>query len=292
MKLKIVIATILLIGSILLSGCVEQQSTGDEYAVTDIRIGDAPTDEFSHINITFSEVRLHSNETGWINETIDAEDGTLDLIDLHLNDITDSLTILDLPIANYTKLWIVIDSANGTLKEDSTVVNLTVPSGILKIQQLFKLGGGDNTITLDIDLNASILKYKGGEEYKLLPVIAGLSHQYKNEMKFKIQDKTKLKSMVENTKPVISILVNGNLTKHLNVNVGENITFNASGTIDIDGDDLTYEWDFGDENTSNEITVTQNYTAKGTYQVTLTVTDDKGNSDTEKITITVKSNGN
>lgn len=292
MKRKVVLATILLLGSIMLCGCVEQSNTNGEYAVTDIRIGDAPTDEFDHINITFSEVRLHSNETGWINETIDAENGTLDLIYLHLNEITGSLTIMDLPLANYTKLWIVIDSATGMLKDDSTEINLTVPSGILKIQQLFKLDDGDNIITVDIDLNASIVKYKGGEEYKILPVLAGLSHQHKNEMKFKEQDKTKLKNMVENTKPVISILVNGNLTKHLNVNVGENITFNASGTIDIDGDDLTYEWDFGDENTSNEITVTHNYTAKGTYQVTLTVTDDKGNSDTEKITITVKSNGN
>jgi len=293
MKLKIVIITIILISSIFLSGCVEQPITGDESAITDIRIGDAPTDEFSHINITFSEIRLHSNETGWINETIAEENGTLDLIDLHLNNITDSLTIMDLPIANYTKLWIVIDSATGVLKEDSTEINITIPSGILKIQQLFKLAEGDNTIMVDIDLNASIIKYKGGEEYKILPVLAGLSHQHKNQMKFKEQDKTKLKGMLENTKPVISILVNGNLTKHLNVNEGENITFDASGTIDIDeGDTLTYEWDFDDGNISDEITVTHNYTANGTYHVTLTVEDDKGNSDTEKITITVKKNGN
>jgi hypothetical protein len=292
MKRKVVLATILVLGSILLSGCVEQSNTNGEYAVTDIRIGDAPTDEFDHINITFSEVRLHSNETGWITETIDAENGTLDLIDLHLNEITGSLTIMDLPLANYTKLWIVIDSATGILKDDSTEINLTVPSGILKIQQLFKLDDGDNIITVDIDLNASILKYKGGEEYKILPVLAGLSHQHKNEMRFKEQDKTKLKNMVENTKPVISILVDGNLTKHLTVNEGEDILFNATGTIDVDGDNLTYFWDFGDGNSSDEIIVSHNYTKNKAYQVTLTVTDDKGNSDTEKITITVKSNGN
>ena len=293
MKFKIVIATVLILCSILLSGCVEQQDADVASAVTDIRIGDAPTDEFKYLNITFSEVRLHSNETGWINETVSEENGTIDLIHLHLQNITDSLTIIDMPLANYTKLWIVIDNATGVLKNDSRQITLKVPSNILKIQQLFKLAEGENAIIIDIDLNASILKYKGGEEYKLLPVLAGISHQHNNQIQFKEQDKNKLRHKLENRKPVINILVNGNITNHIHVSEDEDITFNASATFDIDGDPLSFEWDFGDGNTSTLKTVSYNYSRTGTYHVTLTVKEMGGDGleETDQITVTVKNKG-
>jgi hypothetical protein len=43
----------------------------------------------------------------------------------------------------------------------------------------------------------------------------------------------------------------------------------------------SYEWDFGDGTTSTEGTPTQAYKADGSYTVSLTVTDDRGNTDTE-----------
>ncbi len=287
MKIKIIAISSIIALAMIFSGCVEEEA-GIKTTLTEIRIGDMPTDEFDHINVTFSEVKLHSNETGWENYTI--EDGEIDLIHLHLSNITEQLTMMELEVGNYTKLWLVIDSATGVLKGEDGEIELTVPSGTLKIQQLFKLVEGDNTITIDIDLNASILKYKGGEEYKILPVLGGISHHHNNKLKFQEQDKNKLKNMVENRKPVIDIEVNGNRTKHITVEVYENITLNASGTYDVDGDELTFEWDFGDGNSSVDPNVTHNYSKKGVYPVILTVSEnyEGGFEETEKVTVTVK----
>jgi hypothetical protein len=43
----------------------------------------------------------------------------------------------------------------------------------------------------------------------------------------------------------------------------------------------TYEWDFGDGNTSTEDIPSHAYSSAGDYTVSLTVTDDRGNTDTE-----------
>lgn len=64
------------------------------------------------------------------------------------------------------------------------------------------------------------------------------------------------------------------------------VNFNASGSTDADGDELTYLWDFGDGTSSNEMALTHTYTKAGTYQVSLKVTDEHGSSDTVNFTIT------
>ncbi|MFC1982063.1 DUF4349 domain-containing protein [Chloroflexota bacterium] len=43
----------------------------------------------------------------------------------------------------------------------------------------------------------------------------------------------------------------------------------------------SYEWDFGDEGTSTDMTPTNTYKTTGSYTVSLKVTDDRGNTDTE-----------
>jgi carboxypeptidase T len=57
--------------------------------------------------------------------------------------------------------------------------------------------------------------------------------------------------------------------------LGQPTTFSNSST----GDNLTYEWDFGDSSaTSNEANPQHTYTAAGTYTVTLTATNPTGSS--------------
>ena len=59
---------------------------------------------------------------------------------------------------------------------------------------------------------------------------------------------------------------------------GEEIEFDASESFDPDGSIASYHWDFGDGQSSDEIIATHAYSNPGTYTVTLTITDNEGES--------------
>lgn len=64
-----------------------------------------------------------------------------------------------------------------------------------------------------------------------------------------------------------------------NINRGDSVWFEA--IIAGGFQPYSYEWDFGDGNRSTESNPMHVYKASGSYTVILTVTDDKGNTDTE-----------
>jgi PKD repeat protein len=55
-----------------------------------------------------------------------------------------------------------------------------------------------------------------------------------------------------------------------------NVDLDASGSHDPDGRVVSYEWSFGDGGTAQGVTTTHAYVAPGTYNITLTVTDETG----------------
>ncbi|KAF5430976.1 PKD repeat-containing protein [Candidatus Methanophagaceae archaeon] len=71
--------------------------------------------------------------------------------------------------------------------------------------------------------------------------------------------------------------------------VGETIRFNGSGSYDPDGSIANYTWDFGDGNSATGATPTHTYAQRGTYTVTLNVTDNEGATDTNTTTATISS---
>ncbi len=75
--------------------------------------------------------------------------------------------------------------------------------------------------------------------------------------------------------------------------VNQEITFDASPAEDSDGLIIMYQWDFGDNSTSEGDLVTHLYDREGKYSVTLTVTDDDNliNRTTKDITVTKKTGG-
>jgi hypothetical protein len=68
--------------------------------------------------------------------------------------------------------------------------------------------------------------------------------------------------------------------------INKEIYFKANAT-DANGDALTYNWDFGDGQTQTQADPSHIYTQPGTYTVSVTITDERGGSVTESITIKV-----
>jgi len=69
--------------------------------------------------------------------------------------------------------------------------------------------------------------------------------------------------------------------------VNESVTFNASTSSDSDGSIVSWNWTFGDGSSGSGEVVTHAYADAGTYNVTLTVTDGDGLTDSTWKTITV-----
>ena len=59
---------------------------------------------------------------------------------------------------------------------------------------------------------------------------------------------------------------------------GGTVQFDGSKSTDLDGDALGYNWDFGDGSAGTGVQPSHSYTADGTYNVTLVVTDSRGAS--------------
>ncbi len=71
------------------------------------------------------------------------------------------------------------------------------------------------------------------------------------------------------------------------------VAFEGSDSSDPDGEIIDYEWDFGDpdsgeENTSTEENPAHEYSEEGTYTVSLTVTDGDGASGTTEAVVEIK----
>ncbi|MBF0099538.1 MAG: PKD domain-containing protein [Desulfobacterales bacterium] len=69
--------------------------------------------------------------------------------------------------------------------------------------------------------------------------------------------------------------------------LNQSVSFQGSGT-DSDGTIASYHWNFGDSGTASGNMTTHSYTQSGSYTVTLTVTDDKGATATNSISIQIQ----
>ncbi len=178
--------------SAIIAGCLSLP-TGQATLV--IAVKDAPkiteNGTVSSLNLTISEVSVHqaaANQTvddsdeettaaaptdtssaGWLVVVNDTQ--TVDLI--QLQNVSQVLGQRTLDAGNYTQIRLTIDS--GTVTVDGIMQELTVPSGVVKLNQGFTLQPGTTLqLTLDFDVEKSLIR-TGSGQYTLQPVIAVLS---------------------------------------------------------------------------------------------------------------------
>ena len=76
-------------------------------------------------------------------------------------------------------------------------------------------------------------------------------------------------------------------TVQLDSNSEVSVTFDGSGSDDTDGIIVDYDWKLGGITIGTGIDPTHIFTTTGSYDITLTVTDDEGATDSDIVTITV-----
>jgi PKD repeat protein len=72
---------------------------------------------------------------------------------------------------------------------------------------------------------------------------------------------------------------------------GLSVAVNGSGSSDRDGTIVSYAWTFGDGGTATGATAAHTYAASGTYNITLTVTDNAGATGSATQSVKVRSKG-
>lgn len=92
---------------------------------------------------------------------------------------------------------------------------------------------------------------------------------------------------LDNDRPIISVIV----TPTTQI-IQANISFDASQSVDPNGDPLSFYWEFGDETISSSPKLFHQYSQPGEYMVNLTVSDNKDNANKTSISITILSSMN
>jgi len=77
--------------------------------------------------------------------------------------------------------------------------------------------------------------------------------------------------------------INGSSQGHVN----QEMTFDGSGSIDHEGSLVSYAWDFGEGTTGTGVTAAHTYITQGIYLLSLTVTDNASNNNTQTMWVYV-----
>ncbi|HNY89834.1 MAG TPA: DUF4382 domain-containing protein [Methanoregulaceae archaeon] len=172
-------------------------STPDGQATLKIAVKDAPKIKdggtITHLWLNISEVSVHRAVT---NQSINESNEEMTVIESEDPDTAGWITVIKdttmvdlmefvnmsreigqntVDPGRYTQIRLKIDS--GTITVDGINHDLSVPSGVLKLNRGFDLDPEETlTLTLDFNVDKSVIR-TGSDQYKLKPVIAVLSDE-------------------------------------------------------------------------------------------------------------------
>jgi len=127
-----------------------------------------------------------------------------------------------------------------------------------------------------------------------------VSHKYDDNGNYKVTlivydddgaiNSTTIDIVVLNVKPTASFYYRSVSTDNINITEKEEVKF-FDRSKDDDGEIVRYNWDFGDDKTSNLESPTHVFERRGTYNIILTVYDDDDASDSKQIRVNVLAEG-
>jgi hypothetical protein len=177
MKMKLLIASTMVLASVTFVACKKESSDQSNFRV---RLTDAPAN-VDEVNIDLKQVQVkysHSEDSsgvdstgngGWV--TLQTNAGIYNLLDLQ-NGLDTLIAQGNLPSGQFVKEIRLIVDSNNTVKVDSSVYPLRIPSGAetgLKIKINKKLQSTFEDVVIDFDAGLSIKEENG--HYMLRPVL-------------------------------------------------------------------------------------------------------------------------
>lgn len=94
---------------------------------------------------------------------------------------------------------------------------------------------------------------------------------------------------IKNSPPIAKITIQKpegiNNLSQISLEIPFSLNLDGSASYDPDGDEISYKWTFPDETTEGKNPKSHRFEISGGYEISLTVTDTFGSSDTEKIQI-------
>jgi len=194
------------------------------------------------------------------------------------NDYLQSSTTIKVVVRGYPKA--IISSSKNVIKDKTITVGYSEP---------IELDGRSSVYP-----NGSIIKYEWdlGDGTKISSQV--VSHIYSSvtssyNVVLTVYGDDGLTSsdsirIIVSARPQISAIV------PIETYSGEEVYFDASASVDIDGSITSYVWSFGDGSTANGKVVSHVYNKPGVYTVTLVVTDNFGLTSSKEYKLTVKQN--